>query len=187
MFEEAKLGKRIKELRIKKGMTLKQLSERTGFTQGYLSKVETSKKAPPVSTLILIAKHLGTSLSEMFGNVEGKSSIILVKKNERQFVTHSASAFGYLYQTVAPQFHEKRMEPLILTVPKNTRRRAFFQHEGQEFIFVLEGTLKFFHGNQEFIVEEGDCLYFDASVPHTGVRHGKEEVKCLIVIYTPEK
>jgi mannose-6-phosphate isomerase-like protein (cupin superfamily) len=63
---------------------------------------------------------------------------------------------------------------------------TLFQHDGEEILLVLEGTMKFFHGGQEFIAEEGDCLYFDASVPHHGICQGKKEVKCLMVIYTPE-
>jgi quercetin dioxygenase-like cupin family protein len=53
-------------------------------------------------------------------------------------------------------------------------------------MFVLEGTMKFFHGQKEYIVEEGDCIYFDGSIPHYGVCQGKKEVKCLMVIFTPE-
>ena len=52
-------------------------------------------------------------------------------------------------------------------------------------MFVLEGKMKFFHGEKEFIIEEGDCVYFDGSIPHYGICQSKKEVKVLIVIYTP--
>ena len=64
MIQESELGKRIKEYRMKKGLTLQKLEEKTGFTKGYLSKVENTKKAPPVSTLVVLAKALEVSLSE---------------------------------------------------------------------------------------------------------------------------
>ncbi len=186
MIQESELGKRIKEYRMKKGLTLQKLEEKTGFTKGYLSKVENTKKAPPVSTLVVLAKALGVSLSEILGEKEEKSSISLVKRNQRQVIARNGTVFGYSYQTLAHKFYKKHIEPYILTLPVKTKQVPLFQHEGEEILFVLEGTMKFFHGDQEFIAEEGDCLYFDASVPHHGVCQGKKEVKCLMVIYTPQ-
>jgi len=186
MIQESELGKRIKEYRMKKGLTLQKLAEKTGFTRGYLSKVENTKKAPPVSTLVVLAKALEVSLSEIFGEKREKSSISLVKKNERQVVARNGTVFGYSYQTLAHKFYKKQMEPYILTLPVKPKQVPLYQHEGEEMLFVLEGTMKFFHGDLEFIVEEGDCLYFDASIPHHGICQGKKEVKCLMVIYTPE-
>ncbi len=186
MIQESELGKRIKEFRLKKGLTLQKLEEKTGFTKGYLSKVENTKKAPPVSTLVILARALEVSLSEIFGEKEEKSSISHVKRNQRQVVARNGTVFGYSYQTLAHKFFKKQMEPYILTLPVKPKEVALFQHDGEEILFVLEGTMKFFHGDQEFIAEEGDCLYFDASVPHHGICQGKKEVKCLMVIYTPE-
>lgn len=186
MIQESELGKRIKEFRMKKGLTLQKLEEKTGFTKGYLSKVENTKKAPPVSTLVVLAKALEVSLSEIFGEKEEKSTISMVKRNERQVVARNGTIFSYSYQTLAHKFYKKHMEPYILTLPVKPKQVPLFQHDGEEILFVLEGTMKFFHGDQEFIAEEGDCLYFDASVPHHGICQGKKEVKCLMVIYTPE-
>ncbi|MGZ3494721.1 MAG: helix-turn-helix domain-containing protein [Thermodesulfobacteriota bacterium] len=186
MIQESELGKRIKEYRMQRGLTLQKLEEKTGFTKGYLSKVENTKKAPPVSTLIVLAKALKVSLSEIFGEKGEKSSISLVKRNERQVVARNGTVFGYSYQTLAHKFYRKHMEPYILTLPVKPKQVPLYQHEGEEILFVLEGTMKFFHGELEFIAEEGDCLYFDASIPHHGICQGKKEVKCLMVIYTPE-
>jgi transcriptional regulator with XRE-family HTH domain len=186
MIQESELGKRIKAYRMKKGLTLQKLEEKTGFTKGYLSKVENTKKAPPVSTLIVLAKALEISLSEIFGEKGEKGSISLVKKGERQVVARNGTVFGYSYQTLAHKFYKKQMEPYILTLPVNPKQVPLFQHNGEEILFVLEGTMKFFHGDQEFVVGEGDCLYFDASIPHHGICQGKKEVICLMVIYTPE-
>ena len=186
MIQESELGKRIKEYRMKKGLTLQKLAEKTGFTRGYLSKVENTKKAPPISTLIVLAKALGISLSEILGETEEKNKISLVKKIERRVVARNGTVFGYSYQTLAHKFYKKQMEPYILTLPVKPKQTPLYQHEGEEILFVLEGTMKFFHGDLEFIVEKGDCLYFDASIPHHGICQGKKEVKCLMVIYTPE-
>ena len=186
MVEEAELRKRIQQYRVNKGLTLQDLAEKTGYTKGYLSKIEKSKKAPPVSTLINIAKALNISIAEIFGEIEENSPICLVKKWERRMIARDGSVFGYAYQTLAHKFHNKHMEPYFLTLPLVPKENALFQHKGEEMLFVLEGTMKFFHGEKEFIVEEGDCIYFDGSIPHYGICEGNEEAKCLMVIYTPE-
>jgi transcriptional regulator with XRE-family HTH domain len=186
MIQESELGKRIKEYRMKRALTLQEMEKKTGFTKGYLSKVENTKKAPPISTLIVLVKALGISLSEILGETEERNKISLVKKIERQVVARNGTVFGYSYQTLAHKFYKKQMEPYILTLPVKPKQVPLYQHEGEEILFVLEGTMKFFHGDLEFIVEEGDCLYFDASIPHHGICQGKKEVKCLMVIYTPE-
>ncbi len=186
MVEETELGKRIQQHRINKGLTLQELAEKTGLTKGYLSKIENSEKAPPVSTLINLAKALNVSMSEIFGETEERSPVCLVKNGERRIIARDGSVFGYAYQTLAHKFSNKHMEPYILTLPLKPKENVLFQHKGEELLFVLEGTMKFFHGEKEFIVEEGDCVYFDGSIPHYGVCQGNKEVKCLMVIYTPE-
>ena len=186
MIEEKTFGKRIKQYRISKGLTLKELAEKAGLTKGYLSKIESSGKAPPVSTLINLAKALNINISDIFGEPEENSNFCLVKKSDRRIIARDGSVFGYAYQTLGHKFYNKHMDPYFLTVPLKPKENVLFQHKGEELLFVLEGTMKFFHGEKEFIVEEGDCIYFDSSIPHYPVCIGNKEVKCLMVIYTPE-
>jgi transcriptional regulator with XRE-family HTH domain len=89
MIQESELGKRIKEYRTKRGLTLNEMQEITGFTKGYLSKVENTKKAPPISTLIVLAKALEISLSEILGETAEMNKITLVKKTERQIIARN--------------------------------------------------------------------------------------------------
>jgi transcriptional regulator with XRE-family HTH domain len=187
MIRESELGKRIKKFRTSKGITLQELAQKAGLTRGYLSKIERSKKAPPVSTLISIAKALKISISEIFGETEENNvRISLVKKKERRVIARDGTIFGYAYQTLAHHFRNKHMDPYILTLPVKPKQNTIFQHNGEEMLFVLEGVMKFFYGDQELMAEEGDCLYFDGSIPHYGICQGNKEVKCLMVIYTPE-
>lgn len=185
MIQEHEIGKRIREFRKRQGLGLQNLAEATGFTKGYLSKVEKSAKSPPVSTLIVIANALQVSLSEILGEAKSEAKISLVKKDQRHEMARSGSAFGYSYQTLAHIFTQKHMEPFILTLPLKPKKKVLFQHAGEEILFVLEGTMKFFYGTEEFIVEEGDCIYFNASIPHYGICQGGKEVKCFMVIYNP--
>ena len=185
MISEKEIGKNIKEIRSGIGITLEVLARETGFTKGYLSKVENSEKAPPVSTLIKLAKVFDVSISRILGEAENKSPISLVKKSQRQHLARDGTIYGYSYQTLAHPFTCKRMQPYVLLIPPTNKKTVYSQHDGEEMLFVLEGTMQFLYGDQEFIAEEGDCLYFDSGVPHLGVCRGETAVKCLIAIINP--
>ena len=179
---EAEIGKRIKVFRTEKRITLEGLALKTGFTKGYLSKVETSKKSPPVSTLGIIARALGVTISALLGEEAPRTSLCLVRKGERPLIARDGTAFGYSYEAMAYRYPNKIMEPFLLTLPVKPKKRTFYQHEGEEILFVIQGTMKFLHGSEEYIVREGDCIYFDANLPHWGESIGPEEVQCLMVI-----
>ncbi len=182
---EAEIGKYVKKFRKARGMTLKEISEKTGFSHGYLSKVENSKKAPPISTLLKLAKALDVGINALLGEEQEQTQMSLVRCNERKQLARDATRFGYSYEMLAPNFLNKAIDPYILTVPAELEEQVFFQHEGQEMMFVLEGKAIWIHGKTEFLVEEGDCLYFDASVPHGGKAIGGKGAKVLIAIWSP--
>jgi transcriptional regulator with XRE-family HTH domain len=182
---ESEIGKRIKKIRLEKQITLEKLAAQTGFTKGYLSKVEKSVKAPPVSTLGTIAYVLNVTISSLLGEETTATPICLVKRDERSPIARDGTRFGYSYEAVAHKFTNKMMEPFILTLPAHQKNRTLSQHQGQEILFVLEGTMKFLHGMEQFIVEEGDCIYFDSGIPHFGESVGDKMVKCFMVIFNP--
>jgi len=184
LFIESEIGRRIKASRINKKYTLEQLARQTGFTKGYLSRIEKSEKSPPLSTLGIIARILGITISFLVGEEEQKTSFGIVKKGERPLIVRG-NALDYSYEAVAHAFPDKKMEPFILTLPLKPKKKTIHQHEGEELLFVLEGTMKFLLGNREHILEEGDCIYFDSSLPHFGESVGRKETKCFMVIYTP--
>ncbi len=182
---EADIGKRIRAFRTQRRMTLEQLAVMTHFTKGYLSKVEKSKKSPPVSTLGIIARALGISISALLSEEAPRTSLSLVRKNDRPLISRDGADFGYSYEAMAYRYPNKTMEPFLLTLPLVPKKRTYYQHEGEEILFVIQGTMKFLHGGEEYIVNEGDCIYFDANLPHFGETVGPEEVKCFMVICNP--
>jgi transcriptional regulator with XRE-family HTH domain len=182
---EAEIGRRINALRTARGVTLEQLARQTGFTKGYLSKVEKSEKAPPVSTLGNIARAFNTTISALLGEESRRTSFCLVRRDEAPLIARDGTAFGYAYEAMAYKFPHKVMEPFILTLPLKPKKRTVYQHEGQELLFVIQGRMKFLHGTETVVVETGDCIYFDSSIPHFGETIGSPEVKCFMVIWSP--
>lgn len=185
VVQESEIGKNIKSLRLARNLTLESLAAKAGLTKGYLSKVENSEKSPPVSTLIVLAKALGTTLSQIFGENNTAIRCSVVKKKEREFMASTGTGFGYSYETLAHKYPNKKMEPSILTIPADSKKSLIFQHDGEEMVLVLEGTMQFFHGGKEYILEPGDCVYYDSSVPHYALPAAGKEVKCLDVIFVP--
>lgn len=186
MSQEAKIGKRVRKIRKMRGWTLRQLANESDFTQGYLSKVENSDKAPPVSTLIRLARVLEVGISDLFGETETSNPIGLVRKSERRQMARPGSEFGYYYEALAYSFAGRHMDPYILTVPAALEKSQLVRHEGEEMVFVLKGSLKFFLDETEIILRQGDCLYFDSSISHHAISMGRKEAKILVVLYSSD-
>ncbi len=182
---EAEIGKRIRRLRKAQGLTMKELADKAGFSQGYISKLENSESAPPISTLIRLAQALNVDINAFFGEQQDQATISLVKRDERRELAREGTRFGYSYEMLAPAFMNKKMDPYILIIPPDMKTQPFFQHEGQEMVFILEGEGTFTYGDKEIKVEAGDCLYFEAGVQHVGTNTSGKEFKALIVIWSP--
>jgi len=184
MIIEAEIGKRIHQYRLQNNFTLQELADKTGYSKGYLSKVEKSGKAPPVATLSVIARELRVSVSLILGEEAINNSICLVRQKERMLMAKTGEEFGYAYEALANPYPNKHMEPFILSYPSDNALKHTFQHDGEEILFVLQGQMRFKYGNSEYVLDKGDCIYFDSSVAHTGEPIGEEPLKTLIVLYT---
>lgn len=189
---EVQISERMSALRAHRGLTLESLAGLTGFTKSYLSKIENGKKVPPIGTLARIAAALGCDLGAFFqsGDDNAIDGIAVVRRNERQPVVRGGTKFGYDYVSLAHNRIHKKMEPFIFSFPEEIDSRVFFQHEGEEFVLILNGTVEFEFGNErraeKWVLETGDAMYFDARTPHKGRRVGHEDAMALVVIYSSE-
>lgn len=184
---DAVIGERIAHLRNTLGLTLEQLATATGFTKGYLSKIENAKKVPPIGSLSRIARALRTEITELL-HVPGKNdsrAFTLVRANERRPVVRGGTAFGYDYVSLADTKSHKKMEPFLFTFPSEIDKYVFFEHEGEEFLFVLKGRVEWQAGREKVILNPGDSIYFDSRLPHRG-RALAGEATALVVTYSPE-
>jgi transcriptional regulator with XRE-family HTH domain len=179
---EIKIAQKIKAFRVERNLTLDDLGKKTGFTKGYLSKLENSKKVPPIATLSRITKALNVEIADFFDREINHPRHSIVRKGERKSVIRDGTLFGYYYESIAYKKHQKTMEPFIITLIPHAKDHTIFEHGGEELMFVLEGKMSVFLGDKRYILEEGDCLYFDSSIPHRGECIGDKEAKTLVVI-----
>lgn len=186
---EQLIGRRLKDLRKARGVTLVELADRTGFTKGYLSKIENGKKVPPIETLSRISASLNAEIAYFLRKEDEEEAedarVSIVRAHERRPIARGGTAFGYAYESVAHKRHQKSMEPFVFTFPKDAEDGVHFSHEGEEMVFVLSGMVDFEVDGKSNILSPGDCVYFDSSVDHRG-RAIDGEATALVVVYQPD-
>lgn len=184
---EKLVGSRIAEARARAGITLDRLATLTGFSKGYLSKIENSRKVPPIGSLARIAAALRTDITDLLHppSAAPEGGLSVVRAGERRPVVRGGTAFGYDYVSLADNRRDKKMEPFLFTFPSRIDKYVFFEHEGEEFMFVLTGRVEWQAGSRKLVLEPGDSIYFDARMPHRG-KALDGEATALVVTYSPK-
>jgi transcriptional regulator with XRE-family HTH domain len=183
-MDELSIVKRIKSIRLERKFTLQKMADLTGLTKSYLSMIESGKKSPPIATLSKIANALSVDIATFFEQGNPEDRIIVVRKDQGEVVARDGTSFGYRYESIAPTKKRKCMEPFVITHPPGTLG-GVFDHQGEELLYVLEGEIHFFYGDKEFMLSQGDSIYFDSSIPHRGDAVGDKPAKTLVVISQP--
>jgi transcriptional regulator with XRE-family HTH domain len=183
---EVKVGEKIKELRESLDLSLNDVAEKTGFSTAYLSQVETHLLSPPLGALIKIAHALDIEIGRLF-NQTGKAPFTIVRKDERTPTSRVTSKegvrYGYFYESLAPDKINRHMEPFLVTLEPVPKKGTPYSHEGEEFIFVLEGRVEVQLGEHTDSLEPGDSIYYDSTVPHRVACLGEKPARILAVIY----
>jgi transcriptional regulator with XRE-family HTH domain len=186
--KEIHVGEKVKTLREQKGLSLKELADSTGFSTALLSQMENHLVSPSLGTMIKLAKALGVRVGDFWGETEGEPFAI-VRKDERKTVSRFASKegvkYGYSYESLGFEKKNRRMEPFIVTLePATVKTSKTSVHEGEEFIFVLEGEMEVLLGNHTDVLYAGDSIYYDSSIPHRVQCHQDKATRILAVLYT---
>jgi len=188
--EDLRIGEKIRELREKKGFSLQDMANRTGYTSALLSQVENHLISPPLGALIKIAKALEVKVGTFFGE-EPRESYAIVRRDERKHISRFASkegvSYGYAYESLGFDKKDRQMEPFLVTLePATVKSEKLSTHDGEEFIFVLEGEMEVILGGHRDVLHPGDCIYYDSTIPHKVQCHRDIPTKILAVIWTPQ-
>ena len=179
------IGGRIKKLREQKGLSIAELSQLTGFDQDMLMNIEHGDVCPQLGTVIKLSKALDSALQRLIGD-EGRHLYVVTRRDERKEITRSTTKKGqraaYTYMSLAPEVKGRHMEPLIVeleTVPDEDRS----VHEGDEFVYVLQGNVILDIGEDHFELGPGDSAYYLSTTPHLlSAKEGKATI--LAVVYS---
>ena len=180
------IGAKIKELRRAKKLKLQDVANETGFSTALISQIENNNVSPPIATLSKIAHFFDVKIGHFFNENEEESPFEVLKANERtvvpRVVSKDGSSQGYFYESLSVRKKNKQMDPFLLTLNEKVTNTDTYSHNGEEFIFVMKGTAELLLDGQCFILNEGDCVYFDANLKHRLLSSGTGEVKVLAVV-----
>jgi len=187
------LGERIAEIRKTYSISREDLSERSGVSADLVAKIEDDGHIPDLAPLIKISRGLGVRLGTLLDDHEQLGPVIC-----RAGDAASASRFktglpegaaagghhGMSFNALAADKTGRHMEPFIVTIQADAKQEKS-AHEGEEFIYVMEGTLSLEYGVDKETLKTGDSVYYDSIVPHRVFSADNNQVKILAVIYTP--
>jgi len=161
------VGERIRKIREAKGLSYDELANVTGFDVTSLEKIEKNEIQPQLGTLVKLSKALDSAFSRLVSGV-GSRLYSITRKNERKVVSRSTSTKGkqlYTYKSLAPEVKGRHMEALMVTLEANPDQETSV-HEGEEFIYVIEGTVIVKIDQDTFELEPGDSIYYLSTTPH---------------------
>lgn len=185
----ANVGERVKQIREKRGLSLQDVSQRTDIDVSMLTQIEEGAVAPPLGTIIRLAKALEMKMGYFISGEQDRPYTI-VRRRDRKVVSRydseKAKYYGYEYESLAPHKKDRHMEPFLVTLEAAETEEERSTHDGQEFIFVLQGQMEVRLGEEIHILDPGDAIYYDSTVPHLVKTHGKKTTKILAVLYAEE-
>ncbi len=158
------VGTRIKLLRINQKRTLQEIADNCGLSKSMISKIENDKTIPSVASLVKIAATLGTSISGLLEQESWGKTIVTSQKTAMEKLIKTEK--GYMIFPYASEYHDKKMQPFLFVARKGEVIPHQLSHEGEEFVFVIEGSMKMQVGETEYILKPGDSLYFNAMHKH---------------------
>jgi transcriptional regulator with XRE-family HTH domain len=179
-----KVGATVRRLRTAQGLTLAELAGSASISAAMLSRLETGDVAPSLDTLAALAEALGTSCAALLREPDRSlSDAQHVPRGQGLEVVRRGTRRGHTYHLLASERGPRRVfEPFLVTL--NSRSEVFpeFEHPGTEFIYILEGSLRYRHGPESFLLKPGDSLTFRGDVPHGPDRLLKLPIRMLSVI-----
>jgi transcriptional regulator with XRE-family HTH domain len=185
---ELNIGRKIRKLRKEERLTLQELSDLSGLSKPLLSQIENDQVIPPLATLLKIAKGLKVGIHFFFEEEEDRQKFVLLRKADLKSSRRRSGndlPQSYLYHSLAPGLRQKSMEPFLVEFEAGDwNDTLLYRHDGEEFIYLLEGELEFHYGQEIMILKTGDSIYYDSSEAHGYISLGSEKAKAVAVLYS---
>ena len=176
---ELVIGLELRTLRQKKGLSIADLAAMSGISRAMLSRIENGNTSPSLSTMKVLARTLNVPIATFFRRYEDLQDATFVRAGEGLQVERKGSRFGHLYQVLGHSNNQRIIiEPCLITLTADSVIHAALQHNGMEFIYVLEGEMIYRYASKSYRMRPGDSLFFDASA-----LHGPDRLKQLPIRY----
>lgn len=173
------IGKRMKELRVFYGLTQQELADRAELTKGFISQLERNQNTPSVSTLLDIIQCLGTTPAEFFAE-SGPEQIVFKQDDYFEKINDET-----VIEWVIPNAQKNSMEPIRLTLKPGGVSEELLPHEGEEFGYVLKGTVRLIFGTQKYTLHAGESFAFSSTKRHHLENPSKHDAIVLWITTPP--
>ena len=178
------IGVRINKKRNEKDFSLRELAAKVDLSASFLSQIEQGKASPSIENLKKIATYLEVKVSYLIEDEDEKIGSYHIRKDDRKYVESIDSKTSIALLTSSKI--EKNMEPIMYEIkPGGESGRGFFNHHGEEFIYIVEGSLDIYIEDQLTTLNEGDSFYFKSTLNHRFKNNGKKLTKAIWVVTPP--
>lgn len=187
---EVAIGHEVRAFRKKLGITVADLANATNISLGMLSKIENGITSPSLTTLQALSHALGVPLTSLFRRFEEERSAVFVKAGHGVDVERRGTRAGHQYNLlghIGSNTSGVVVEPYLITLTEDSDVFPTFQHDGMEFLYMLEGEVTYRHGSNLFQMEPGDSLFFDADAPHGPEEMTRFPIRYLSIISYPAR
>lgn len=180
------IGRQLKAKRLKAGLQMKMLADEIGVSVAFISRIENGKVMPSIPTLQTIALSLKVEIGDFFKDKDQRLYIVSPEGNRR--VLFGSERYESV-ELLAEDLENAFLEPAIVTLKRKSQENdlELSTHEGQEFMYVLEGRIEVTLGSKKFILKKGDAAYWYGKIPHSARGLGKKSAKTLNVLLVPGK
>lgn len=175
------IGEKLKRLRVEKQLTQEELANRCELSKGFISQLENDLTSPSIATLIDILDILGTNLNEFFSEDVNEK---IVFSQDDMFVTENTD-LKYKLMWLVPNAQKNQMEPIMINIEPNGQYILEEPHEGEEFGYVLSGSIYLHLGDKKTKVKKGESFYFKPKANHYISNCGKINAKVIWVSTPP--
>lgn len=173
------IGKKLRQLRVKNGLTLEELASRTELTKGFLSQLENDLTSPSIATLVDIVEALGLDLSAFFKTEKAEQ---IVFKNDDYFIDEQDE---FTIHWIVPNAQKNEMEPIMLEINPGGSSNIIEPHEGEEFGYVLQGKVVLYYGDEKNVISKGQTFYINGNKTHSLVNEYQQTAKVIWVCTPP--
>ncbi|KAF0822684.1 XRE family transcriptional regulator [Cytobacillus firmus] len=175
---EEEISQRIRQLRMEKKLTLKEMSKRTGLSVSFLSQVERASSSIAITSLKKIADAVDVPISSFFEDYENKN--YHVKADEQKPFRIEGS--GAIYTRLGGEFMGRTVEPMLIVYPPGQPNEKKINHPGEEFYYVLKGVMLVEVDGKEYIIKGGDSIHFPSTTAHKMTNPLDQDAKVLCFV-----
>jgi len=168
---------KLQQLRLRRGWTLQDLTDRSGLSKAFLSRLESGDRQASIAAVLTLSRIFGVSVASLFETEAAAEPCVIVRRGE----ANEQTANGLAYIPLSKADRRFNLQPIRVRVSRSRRGTEHYHHEGEEWLYVLSGALTLSLAGKTYELEAGDAAHFDSRLPHRLFARGDTDPEVLVV------